>query len=36
VLYGGILIALGQFSLGIHALPFFYWDWSCSFWARGC
>jgi len=24
VLYGGILIALGQFSLGIHALPFFY------------
>jgi POT family proton-dependent oligopeptide transporter len=24
VLYGGILIALGQFSLGVHALPFFY------------
>jgi POT family proton-dependent oligopeptide transporter len=24
VLFGGILIALGQFSLGVHALPFFY------------
>jgi POT family proton-dependent oligopeptide transporter len=24
VLYGGILIALGQFSLGVHALPFFF------------
>ncbi len=24
VFYGGVLIMLGQFSLGIHALPFFY------------
>jgi len=24
VLFGGILIALGQFSLGVHAVPFFY------------